>query len=770
MPKQIQTPEKPTSPYSKKKLASMVMQNNLESCSLITKVLNNVDVFISDEITGEILDKDKTIEHFVVIRDFQNEEYMKNFDDLFKTRKSKSKNDEIMEDQLNLLAPETEESTDEAEFDLDNGDQTSYLPHDQLLELIAKELRIKESSLAVLQERGWYIVPIYAEQTEFRPIFFEETKKGISLVLKHEPLFIFDKTAFPKDAPANTWQYNSVPILNSILQSDGRFMVYAPIRHFRDKYNVRALKVATRMFENVQKARIKIGNNIISNIYVQHGNIGFNDLKLEQAMQSYPELFNDELYTADGGEISEDILKKREKVVKDLKVLDYVSREYDYLQNYVRSVSGIPSAILKSVRSMTEKGKTDEEIMLKIAQKIEITPFSSYINTEEKFDAIVKQLEEQGNKLLFLTTYDLYNQTREWINYGEIENETKMYAESLVVNHPIWIRFLKGVVGCGPQLAAQIISGFDFYKAEHPSSFLKYVGLDQIPVRPNPENEITQDHRLQAINLVVDSYKRIIKMAEQTNDEITKVNFYTFASDGIETFEDYKVVEDWYDKSTLSDLDSPSKTQDKISTLATSWLTNFSAFEKLITKICTSYVIKENTENASGSSNYIYRRARTKQDRQIATYRTAKNKIAVKKYLGYNSQLKGTIMGKLFPCMLKQKSKSYYERVYREYTQRLVHRPDLAKQQADFDAKVKGVKAPNIHEMGRRKVCQLFLEDLFIQGKRAMGLSDNGGTYAEAKLGIHHHQGITPPNMFLKTPSEFKTAKAYEEYLKDNQI
>ena len=765
MPRKKTTTEKPAETgYSKKRLQAMVKQNNLEDVSLITKVLNSVDILVTDEVTGEIIDKDKTIEHFIVLKDFKNSEYMENFKDILKTRKSKSKNDEILEGQLEALPGESEE---EADFNLDAGDKTVYLPKDEMTMLIAKELKISESSLTILTNPGWYIIPIYAGQTEFRPIFFESTKNSTVLVMKKEPIFTLSKTPFPKNAPANTWQYNSCPILNQIFDKIGagdRFLAYAPIKHFRDKNNVRALKVATRMFENVQKARIKIGNNIISNIYVQHGNIGFNELKLEQAKIEFPELFNDELYTKDGGEISDEIKEEREKKLKKIKILDCVAREYEYLQNYMRSISGIPKEILKAVRTMDKLGKSEEEIILKIGKKIEVNPFSSYIRTEDRFNEILKILKDGGNELRFLTTYDIYNQTREWMNYGAIEEETKMYAEMLVEAHPVWIHFLQGVIGVGKQLAAQLIAGFDFYRAEHPSSFLKYIGLDQIPIKP-VEKEITREMQVDAINLVIESYKRASNMAERTGDEINKETFATFATDGIETYKDWQIVENWYVNAGFSDLDSPARTQTKIESNLSKWFAKYPDIERIVEAVCKNYVVKANVDMEG--LKYINKRARTKKDRQKATYRTADNKVAVKDYLGYNSALKGIVMGRVFSSFLKAGSKSHYENIYRDYSARLAERPDIKQQQINYDNKVEGARKPHIHNMARRKVCQLFIQDLFMNGVRALNLPDNGGTYEEAKLGIHHHQNVATPT-YLKDPSEFKTNKEYEKYLKEN--
>jgi len=47
-----------------------------------------------------------------------------------------------------------------------------------------------------------------------------------------------------------------------------------------------------------------------------------------------------------------------------------------------------------------------------------------------------------------------------------------------LVAFPLWTKFLEKVVGVGPAMGAIIISEFDIYKADYPSSLWAYAGLD----------------------------------------------------------------------------------------------------------------------------------------------------------------------------------------------------------------------------------------------------------------------------------------------------
>jgi len=60
----------------------------------------------------------------------------------------------------------------------------------------------------------------------------------------------------------------------------------------------------------------------------------------------------------------------------------------------------------------------------------------------------------------------------------ETEERYAKTIEKAVKQFPIWQHFLSGVKGCGPLMAAVIISELDPHKARHVSSFWKYAGLD----------------------------------------------------------------------------------------------------------------------------------------------------------------------------------------------------------------------------------------------------------------------------------------------------
>ncbi|RLA83660.1 MAG: hypothetical protein DRG78_03755 [Epsilonproteobacteria bacterium] len=68
-------------------------------------------------------------------------------------------------------------------------------------------------------------------------------------------------------------------------------------------------------------------------------------------------------------------------------------------------------------------------------------------------------------------------------SYADMERtEEHQFArlKNIVVRHPIWTEYLEGISGIAHVMTAVLISEIDIYKAEYPSSFHKYAGLDTV--------------------------------------------------------------------------------------------------------------------------------------------------------------------------------------------------------------------------------------------------------------------------------------------------
>ena len=97
--------------------------------------------------------------------------------------------------------------------------------------------------------------------------------------------------------------------------------------------------------------------------------------------------------------------------------------------------------------------------------------------TEESFSKILRAAKRQGT-LVYSSEKEL---ARLYTMLKEEESRLEKLLEAMVSQHPLWDAFLKDVRGCGPLMAAVILSEFDIYKARYPSSFWKYAGLDVAP-------------------------------------------------------------------------------------------------------------------------------------------------------------------------------------------------------------------------------------------------------------------------------------------------
>lgn len=71
-----------------------------------------------------------------------------------------------------------------------------------------------------------------------------------------------------------------------------------------------------------------------------------------------------------------------------------------------------------------------------------------------------------------------YELVSNYFDFLQVEKKLNNIIAKTVSQFPIWDEFLKDVRGCGPLMAAVIISEIDPHKAKYVSSFWKYAGLD----------------------------------------------------------------------------------------------------------------------------------------------------------------------------------------------------------------------------------------------------------------------------------------------------
>ncbi len=77
-----------------------------------------------------------------------------------------------------------------------------------------------------------------------------------------------------------------------------------------------------------------------------------------------------------------------------------------------------------------------------------------------------------------ITGYAQYCLISEYCRMEEAEADHEKHIKTIVQTFPIWKTFLEKVPGCGPQMAAIIISRIDPHLSKYPSSMWKFAGLD----------------------------------------------------------------------------------------------------------------------------------------------------------------------------------------------------------------------------------------------------------------------------------------------------
>ena len=79
-----------------------------------------------------------------------------------------------------------------------------------------------------------------------------------------------------------------------------------------------------------------------------------------------------------------------------------------------------------------------------------------------------------------ISAYSEFALVEQYINLVNAEDTAMKQITHSVKQFPIYQTFLEDVTGVGPTMAAVIISGFDIYKAQYPSSLWAYAGLDVV--------------------------------------------------------------------------------------------------------------------------------------------------------------------------------------------------------------------------------------------------------------------------------------------------
>lgn len=565
---------------------------------------------------------------------------------------------------------------------------------DQLVRTIAKQLRITEASSVILKNNGWFVVPIFKTLRELRPIEVKKNSKNYTLVIKDIPLVNFGTDILEGCRP-NDYRYNSLEVLHSALREYGidHIIPKAIFRARRNNQDLVELRTMVNQSELLQRTRIKVGNNIISLIYT---NLGRNKF-----LESKEAVLSNQMGKQITEEESMDNLDK-------IKVLDVVLKDYDKIKQFINQ----HNTIVKDNKTF------------------------------------------RGLETTYISSYLTFCMVEEYVSLLNIETKINNVIKALVREQPIWQNYLVGIKGIAENSAAYLIAYFDIYKAVHPSAFLRYVGLDQIPVTPDKDQVIDSKKLFDVLRLLMKDYELINSRVEYEGDKINEYNFDKYKTDSIESYAEYLFIELLYNQFN-KDIQYYAKNPDMLDEVVDDIMgiaNKNKVAKEMINRIANKFEIQIIDSSFYGKDTpMIKKRARKMTDKEIVPYLSKDGQIKLKQSLGYNNALKTKLLGVISASFLRARG-GEYERIYREYRARLEARSDNPK---------------HVHRKAVRFQMQIFLEDYWMAVRTLEGLPLNGGTYREEKLKLFHkNRGgeIRQRPQLQATPQKIKTNKNVVKY------
>lgn len=317
------------------------------------------------------------------------------------------------------------ENKSEDDFLIDKNDKE--ISREDLLTLIADHRKINETSIEVLNKDGWYICPIYKDIDNLYPLVPKEVKNGYEMNLSKSIAVLPNNWQKGKD-----WEYNSMSILNAILDcgTTSRYIAVGTIRINTRTEFMSTLKCVTTSYILNQKNRIKMGNFILSTFLISMGKKKFNDMKEE--------------LNPNKNKSCVDKVNENGEIIKTNNI-----QTVKLLENSFKEIMG-------NYKNYAENNN------LKVNEIIPLNKFSLFKNETIK-------------------NYSLYKQIAVYFMLKNAENICKKEMARLVHMHPLWYKYLVGVSGVGEVTAAIMLSSLDIRKTEHPSGFIRYLGMDTVP-------------------------------------------------------------------------------------------------------------------------------------------------------------------------------------------------------------------------------------------------------------------------------------------------
>ena len=658
---------------------------------------------------GNFIEKDgvvinpESIDHYVIIHTMKDVSY--SFSEKKENKKPVRRRRRVVvkEEEPKESAEENKDdvvmaSEIEEEEIISNGDIPVNMDDESLNRLIARKRNISEASSVVLTDNGWFICPIVKGYEFLYPCTskYISSTKSYKIVIGTKSIAALGTTL--DDSNYSKWHNNSVSFINDCLESG--CSIFKAKSVFVNKHNgiiSKLVKDSLTQLDIAQKTRIKQGNILITTVSHNVGN---------------------ELYS-----LNKEHLTNRMKAIgkknPSVKIIDEIESAFKRINIKVDEMGKkVPISLEKTFKTVVDAVVEDE----KDTDIVFMNEYKKYIKEKEDRDISDEEAKEATKTLYssdYISSFTIYHMCNIYETYVHTEAEAVKAMKDIVHKHPLWDKYLAGIKGCGEKTTAMCISYLDIEKTVHASSFLRYLGLDQVIDKPvRKEGEVpSETDKNNIIEYLEAQYNEIYRNMEENNFASVNSSPFIYASDGVKTYEQFKAIEKVHNMDNFENADS-----DDI-------IDSDPVYKELVNYVWNNITIIH-TKIGNEIVPICKKRARSKKDTVIDTYLDSSGKLKTKKSLGYNARVKSFFVMVLFDSMIKASSPYYIGEVYTNYRNRVENR---------FKAQGKDPEENKAHifNMARRFTIQRFIEDLWIKWREIEGLPTNGGTYYEAKIGSH---------------------------------
>ena len=696
-----------------------------EDVEAIIQILNNsaMSPFLFQD-NGSVISKND-IEHFIVVHARNTDLYDEECRKLNSTKKPiKRRKKQVEEDEIEKYA-EMEEKSIEEEENVGKDEQNVNLTDDEVYHLIAKQRKINIASTTILSDNNWFICPVFKGMDGLYPLSFkrDNDRKSYRVIVTSIPIFRINPNTF-NDDNLKDWELNSMFMFNSLFEQNSANILGLTAQtifvHKKSSQLNYLIKKAMDRLKVTQRARIKLGNILIDEVLTYVGQEAYivNKENIAKAIKR----------STDKSDKGKEVTKYD---VDDVKIIDQIEESFKKINNVAKEMGKtVPinreSTFNNILNILTQQEEEQHKLQAAKYQEEENVSF------EEAYEA-TKTLRSKD----YIPSIITYTNTLTYMNMVKAEDASNTTLEKLVKQHELWPYF-EGIKGVAHVSAGAILADIDFRSTVHPSSVIRYLGLDNITATPNREEneEMSEMDAARIIRYLVNDCNNICHRNNQyqtlgipkldKNDIYTWEHFYK--TDVIKTLDMFELIKKVYVYITLhNDLD------------VNKLFAEYPKLKDIVTNIWNTVEIIDMVTAEGKTVPTIKKRSRQKYDTIVTTYLDKNGKIKTKKSLGYNSELKAKLLQVMFDCMIKHSSPYYIKEVYRPYRHRLEQRFKMQ----GLDPESKGCK-DKIFKMARRFTIQRFVEDLWKYVRNYYNWPLNGGTYYEAKLAGSHRHGLNP--------------------------